>query len=412
MTATGLYPATAPASGGFPLATNFTTAYTAANFNSADDAINYAWEGVDAAPLSVKAMTTGSETYTISGGTVTQINGTTIDGVTIAGGDIVFVPTAPTSSGVGTAVTSGLGSSSAANGVYYATAVASNITLARVSSMSSTAAQTSVNPAGRVVYVRPGGTANGFTMWQVSTPSTGTFLGYGSGVIQFQSYSFLGAIAQHVIPSVDNTYDLGSSSKRWRNVYGASFVGTVPNASNPQAGINTFNVATQSQPVVSGTTYYMTSSGLTLPASFITGMVANRTALVWRFSMAKTAAGTGTFQLVLFRGTNGTTADTADVTQTLGTQTAVVDSMTVDVVIVITVTGASGSYYWSISPIHQAATAAGFGIATGATGQFSNTKSTVALNTASLIFGLGFICTTGTPTITVPMMQGKAYNLN
>lgn len=186
----------------------------------------------------------------------------------------------------------------------------------------------------------------------------------------------------------------------------------IPNAAIQQAGINSFSTAQQQQVVVSGTAYYITASGLLMPASPLTGMVANKTTFIWNVMMNKTAAGTGTFQIVIYRGTNGTTADTADVTQTIGTQTAVADSLLLTVQLTIVTVGASGSYYWSIIPTHEAATATGFGVPTGATGQFSGTVSSVALNTASLIFGLGFIATTGTPTITIPTVQAFAFNMD
>lgn len=165
------------------------------------------------------------------------------------------------------------------------------------------------------------------------------------------------------------------------------------------------NTASQSQVVVSGTSYYITNSGVAVPSSAIVG-----TRFRWTVAMAKTAAGTGTFQVKLYRGTNGTTADTADVTQTLGTQTAAVDSMMLDIEIVITTTGATGAYYWTMIPMSKAVTATGFGVATGPTGQFSGTVSSVALNTASLKLGLGFVATTGTPTITVPLVRAQALN--
>lgn len=163
--------------------------------------------------------------------------------------------------------------------------------------------------------------------------------------------------------------------------------------------------ALQTQVVVSGTSYYITGSNVSVPSTAIVG-----TRFRWTVAMAKTAAGTGTFQVKLYRGTNGSTSDTADVTQTLGTQTAAVDSMMLDVEIVITTTGATGAYYWSIIPTSKAVTATGFGVATGPTGQFSGTVSSVALNTASLKLGLGFVATTGTPTITVPMVRAQALN--
>lgn len=157
------------------------------------------------------------------------------------------------------------------------------------------------------------------------------------------------------------------------------------------------NSAEFSQVVVSGTAYYITGSSITIPVSTL--QVGS--SFTWRLWMSKTAAGTGTFQMRVYRGTNGSTADTADVTQTLGTQTAVVDSMVVDITINITATGATGSYFWTICPMNKAATATGFGIATGTTGLFSGTVSSVALNTANLKFGISFIATTGTPTVRV-----------
>lgn len=191
------------------------------------------------------------------------------------------------------------------------------------------------------------------------------------------------------------------------------FAGTgVPNAAIQQAGINNFNTALQSQVTVAGTAYYITNSGLVLPAAPLNGMVANKTTFTWEVAMAKTAAGTGAFNIIIYRGTNGSTADTADVTQSIGTQTAAVDSMLLLVQLTITVTGGTGSYFWSIIPRHDAATATGFGTATGPTGQFSGTVASVALNTASLIFGLGFASITGTPTITVPYVRAFAFNMD
>jgi hypothetical protein len=185
---------------------------------------------------------------------------------------------------------------------------------------------------------------------------------------------------------------------------------TLANADLPN-GLSNANSARQSQVVVSATSYYITSSNLNLPATLKNGMAVG-TRFRWTVCMDKTAAGTGTFQVIIYRGTNGSTADTADVTQTIGTQTAVVDSMVLDVQVVVTTTGASGAYFWSICPRQAAATATGFGVATGTTGLFTGTVSAVAMNTSSLIFGLGFKATTSTPTISVPLVEARAVNIN
>jgi hypothetical protein len=185
---------------------------------------------------------------------------------------------------------------------------------------------------------------------------------------------------------------------------------SIPNTNLPD-GITNSNTTAQSQVTVAGTTYYITGSNLNLPATLITGMAVG-TRFRWTVAMTKTAAGTGTFIIGIYRGTNGSTADTLDVAQSIGTQTAAVDNMTVDVEMVVTATGATGSYYWSIIPNNKAASATGFGVAVGPTAYFSGTVSGVAMNTASLKFGLGFRSTTGTPTIVIPQVRAGSYNLS
>lgn len=195
-----------------------------------------------------------------------------------------------------------------------------------------------------------------------------------------------------------------------------TFTGTVtipngiPNANLP-TGIRNSNSAEQSQVVVSATNYYITKSGLTMPAVAKAGMIVS-TKFVWDVYMTKTNAGTGIFQISIYRGTNGSTSDTQDVLQTIGTQTAAVDSMHLRVTLYVNTTGASGAYFWTITPMTEAITATGFGVVTGTNGQFSGTVSGVAMNTASLIFGLGFKATTGTPTIRVVSVEAQAYNMD
>lgn len=395
MTGTGLFPITAPAAGASPLTTTV-AGNSQADANNTNDVDNYAWGGVDSAPISARCMTTGAETYVITSGSVASLTGiSAIDAISVAVNDLVFIPTAPGSSGVGAAISSGVGSSQSGNGLYYVTGlVGGNIQLARAATMSTTSFQT--NPAGRVVFVRAG-TVNAFTMWMVSSPVGVAAFTYGTTAMQWKNFFLNIASPTITTPTISSP----------------TFTGTgIPNAAIQQAGINNFAIAQQSQATVAATNYYITKSDLDMPASPLTGMTANRTAFVWRISMAKNANGTGAISLILFRGTNGSTADTADVTQALGTQTAAADHMILDVVLVVTTTGATGAYYWTITPMHAAVTATGFGVATGTL--FSGTKSSVAMNTASLKFGLGFVCATGgtLPTITVPMVQAFAYNMD
>ena len=173
-----------------------------------------------------------------------------------------------------------------------------------------------------------------------------------------------------------------------------------------QSGTAGFNSSAQSQVTVAGTAYYVTSSNLAVPTTVAVG-----TTFMWNVAMTKTAAGTGAFDIIIYRGTHGSTSDTADVTQSIGTQTAAVDNMLVTVQVTVTAIGSSGSYYWSIVPDNKAVTATGFGVATGTGAYLSGTVSSVNFTTASQIFGLGFESVTGTPTIVVPMVQAQSYNI-
>jgi hypothetical protein len=173
-------------------------------------------------------------------------------------------------------------------------------------------------------------------------------------------------------------------------------------------GISNANRANQSQVVVSGTEYYFTNSGLTMPATFKGGIVAG-SRLTWHVALNKTAAGTGSFAILFKHGTNGSTADTTDATITIGTQTAAVDTMAFDLSIVFTSTTA---YYYSLIPVHTAASAAGFGLVQNAVAaQFNGTVTGLTTTTGSTIWGISFKATTGTPTITVPLCTANAYNI-
>jgi hypothetical protein len=188
----------------------------------------------------------------------------------------------------------------------------------------------------------------------------------------------------------------------------APLCGTIPAAALPN-GIWDFNQAAQSQVVVSGTEYYITNSNLNMPATYLTPIAAGTT-LKWHVTMTKTAAGTGTFQILFKDGTNGTTADTTDATVTIGTQTAVVDDLDFDLVITFTSTTA---YYYSLAPHQAGPSGAGFGLVYPATAaQFSGTVTGLTTTTASNKYGLSFKATTGTPTIVVNQVQAEALGVN
>lgn len=132
---------------------------------------------------SVQAATTGSETYTITGGSVTQINGTTLDGVTVAVNDRILVKDAPGASGTGSG-----GSDQPGNGIYKVTGNTTNLTVTRVTDMSG-----SVNPAGAFTLIEAG-TANkgmGYVVIDPTTPD-GSFT-YGTNNIKWSIFSSAGS---------------------------------------------------------------------------------------------------------------------------------------------------------------------------------------------------------------------------
>lgn len=184
-----------------------------------------------------------------------------------------------------------------------------------------------------------------------------------------------------------------------------------PNAFAPvnPTSIYNFNTALQTQVVVSATEYYITNSNLNMPAVYTTAIAAGTT-MHWRVAMAKTAAGTGSFAILLKKGTNGSTADTTAATVTIGTQSAAADNMEFD--FSLTWTSATAAYYTCV-PHQSAATTTGFGLAYPAVAaQFNGTISGQTTTTASDKYGLSFVATTGTPTITVAEVMGQAFGVN
>ena len=126
----------------------------------------------------VRASTDGSETYTISSGSVTQINGTTIDGISPAVGDRILVTTAPASSGAGTLYGY---TTQPANGIYTVTSNTTNLSLSRASDLSG-----AIHPAGLGVYVEEGAIWEKSGWWVVNPTSNGVFT-YGTTAMLWTS---------------------------------------------------------------------------------------------------------------------------------------------------------------------------------------------------------------------------------
>jgi hypothetical protein len=128
---------------------------------------------------SVRVATTGGETFTISGGAVTQISGTSIDGVTLSVNDRILIKNAPATSGAG----AGAGSANTtqpANGIYVVTNATTNLTVQRADDANVSADVT----AGLFVFVTEG-TAAGDNGYVLTTNDTITLNTTGLTFTQF-----------------------------------------------------------------------------------------------------------------------------------------------------------------------------------------------------------------------------------
>lgn len=132
---------------------------------------------------SARVSTTGAETFTITSGSVTQITGTTVDGVSPAVNDRILIKDAPASTGAGSA-----NSTQPGNGVYVVTNATTNLTVSRATDMSG-----SNNPSGAYVFVESG-TANASAGYTVSTPSSASAFTYGTGNIAWTQFSGAGEV--------------------------------------------------------------------------------------------------------------------------------------------------------------------------------------------------------------------------
>jgi hypothetical protein len=128
---------------------------------------------------SARVATTGAESYTIVGGAVTQIAGTTIDGVAIAIGNRILIKNAPAATGAG----AGAGSANTtqpANGLYVVTGNTTNLTVQRSADADVNADVT----AGMFVFVAEG-TANADNGYVLTTNDAITLNTTGLTFTQF-----------------------------------------------------------------------------------------------------------------------------------------------------------------------------------------------------------------------------------
>lgn len=211
-----------------------TTAQDAATKNYVDATA----QGLDV-KASVRAATTGAETFTVTTGSVTQINGTAVDGITVAIGDRILIKDAPAATGVGSA-----NSAQPGNGIYTVTANTTNLTVARATDQSGTN-----NPAGDFVFVEAG-TTNAAAGYVVSTPSSTAAFTYGTGNIQWTQFSGAGEITAGTglaksgnTLSVASTYAGGTSIATVGTITTGTWTGTAIAVANGGTGATTASAA-------------------------------------------------------------------------------------------------------------------------------------------------------------------------
>lgn len=175
--------------------------FQATDPSTAQDVATKAYVDATASGLDVKTScrvaTVGTETFTISGGAVTQITGTSVDGVSPAINDRILIKNAPASTGVGSSPET----TQPANGIYIVTGNTTNLTVSRAADADTSAEVTS----GMFTFVTEG-TANDNSGWVLGTNDTITL---NTTALNFVQFSGAGALlAGNGLVRTGNTFDV------------------------------------------------------------------------------------------------------------------------------------------------------------------------------------------------------------
>lgn len=241
-----------------------------------------------------RAATVGTENFSISSGLVTQIAGTTVDGVTPAVGERILIKDAPAASGTGN-----IGSSQPANGIYVVTTNTTNLTVSRALDMS--AGGSSASPVGSAVIVTAGG-SNAQSSWRVSSPNSSAAFTYGTTAIAWAPDTIAGTglvrsgntLNASAIPISALATTGSASSSTYLNGAGAWASPAIPSDFMPvQFGPNTLRAA--------GTGDF--------PTGFYVGRAFTATSITYQFDVAD---GSGSTVVNLFH--NGSSVAAAALT--------------------------------------------------------------------------------------------------
>lgn len=195
---------------------------------------------------SARAATTGAETFTVAAGTVTQITGLAVDGVTLAIGDVLLIKDAPAATGAGSVMSVQPG-----NGLYTVTGITTNITVARNADMAGTVA-----PAGAYTFTEAG-TVNAGAGYVVTAPSSGAAFTYGTGSIGYVQFSGGGeitvgpgltktgnqiSVAAAGLPVAQGGTGATTAAAARTSLAIAGFLGSVYQATGPASAVTAWNV--------------------------------------------------------------------------------------------------------------------------------------------------------------------------
>jgi hypothetical protein len=264
---------------------------------------------------SCRVATTGSETFTISGGAVTQITGTTVDGVTGAVNDRILIKNAPASTGAGVADSGGAGSTQPANGVYVVTNATTNLTVSRATDADASAEVT----GGLTVWVNEG-TAVADTQWTLITNDAITL---NTTALQFSqtdrnALTFSGGLTKtnNSVKRDDLTGDVTTTSNGNATTIAAAAVTLAKMANLAANSVIANNTGSSATP---------TALGLTAAATASTAMLRDTNANTKANSVASNIATTATAA-----GTTTLTVSSAQFQQFTGstTQTVVLPDAT------------------------------------------------------------------------------------
>jgi hypothetical protein len=335
---------------------------------------------------------TNTETLTIAAGSVTTINGTTVNGVSVDVNDFVFIGNAPASTGAagGSAL-----STQPANGLYQVTAVSTNISVSRASEFSA------VNPAGQSVFVAGGALWGGYAFVVTSPNVAGSTYTLGTTNVAFTQVGGLSQVTS------DGTLVISGSE-----ITRAALTGDVTAA----AGSNATAIAAHAVTLAKlATAVYNTTPTASTLSEWDANVNLSANGFIPGFTTAATGGGTTTLtiastQVQVLTGSSTQTVKLPTTGVVAGALYIVINESSGNVTVqssgantILTLTGAASAPFSAamfIANVATPTTAANWVYLQFATGTASGTVTSVSVATANGFQGT-VATATSTPAITI-----------